>query len=171
MNEYRRSSSLSPGHCWVNTVQSEVKRFLFPIKGEKKVHPLILLHCYDIIHLWCSVHSRSYFARWFNSNFWCIHFFFFSLSCLLLPEFVIFTRHHPKLLWMTPRNLVWTCRRVFPFDKNLNWTFFFFFFFILILFIIYLFLLAKSLFKVFLFSNSALVVMPHRLFLASQLWQ
>lgn len=60
---------------------SRVKRkgFCVPLQG---INPpfqcsLTLLH---IIYLWCSVHSRSSFARWFNSTFWSTDFLpFFSL--------------------------------------------------------------------------------------------
>lgn len=46
MNEFRSfekfslRSSLSPGRCWMNSVQSEKKRFLRPITGNKSTLPM-----------------------------------------------------------------------------------------------------------------------------------
>lgn len=51
MNEFRSfekfslRSSLSPGRCWMNSVQSEKKRFLCPITGNKSTLPM-LSPCY-----------------------------------------------------------------------------------------------------------------------------
>lgn len=46
MNEFRSfekfslRSSLSPGRCWMNSVQGEKKRFLCPITGNKSTLPM-----------------------------------------------------------------------------------------------------------------------------------
>lgn len=78
---------LSPGHCWVNTV----KRFLFPVKGEQKVHPLILLHCYT----WRTCHIMCGCMLVERANAYIKPFFFLTIpqlldrflsACLLVPK-------------------------------------------------------------------------------------